>query len=140
MRNRLTIGDRSFSIRDKHVVFENGHLSLRLDCEGLSFEGEEWAPSLRCDNMIVKADRGIGIRVFEIPDPYNFSDDSYNLTLYVFEHGLTYENRIEIKMSPGEGQRMTIHGLADIHWDEEFGEKVPYSVDVDLDWDGARVD
>ena len=55
---------------------------------------------------------------------------------YVFEHENIYESRLVIGQRKGSKFKLNWKGLCDIHWDEEYSERVPFEIECEAEFTG----
>lgn len=55
---------------------------------------------------------------------------------YVFGHENIYESRLVIGQRTGNTFKLSWKGLCDVHWDEEFSDRVPFEIECEAEFTG----
>jgi hypothetical protein len=137
--NTLKIKDRTFKIISASISEENdGERNNRWDIsirtEGKKIDGQNWAPAITGESIIVDApslEKIVGEEVV-IKEPYDHDANEYLLTMYVFEHHEVWESRIKFLSKRENKLIINWTGKCNIYADDEYDENVPFEINTEL--------
>lgn len=143
---QLTIRDRAFPIERVTLGAEMqdpcGHkntwiggfvpkpmLFLELEAAWLDYDGEIWSPILTYDWLPFPSRdwRALANREIRWTEVIDSETGMRNGNMYVFGHHDIYESELVFGDRDGLDFDVSWHGLCDIFWDDDFGERVPFA-------------
>jgi hypothetical protein len=131
MKNILKIKDIKFEVCKAEIIVDNDGLTLNVETISKNIEGEDWQPSLVGERLQVSLPLKNGNIDGEIRIPlaYDNLSDKQNITMYVFEHGDTYDNVLSFKNEDGQ-VILNWTGKCDVNWDDKYGDNLEFIVKV----------
>jgi len=140
---QLTLRDRAFQIEQATLSAQmqdpywcdkwNGGvswqplLSLELQAAEVEYDGEIWSPVLSHDWLPFPSRDWRALANREVKWPEAAVTGPQDGDMYVFGHHDVYEDELVFGDRRGLEVDVSWHGLCDIFWDEEFGERVPFA-------------
>lgn len=145
----LTIRDRVFDLssatfgailsldEDSGWRFE---WSFEFKTIGRKFDDQTWQPRLYAESLELSlpAPESLPGYTLKVADAYDKYGEP-NFSLCVFEHEAVYDVRIDFGYWHGDAIELTLNGLGDVHWDEEYGTAVPLQIECRAVFEGINV-
>jgi hypothetical protein len=106
-----------------------------------AFDGETWAPRVyfECLELPVKSWKDLAGMRKEWNDGYDDRTGEPNGCVYVFEHEEISRGSLIVGARRDARFELRWEGICNVHWDDEFGEGVPFRIETDATFAGISV-
>lgn len=125
----LKLRDREFAVKRSYAGRSGAKWWVEVECERQVHDGEWWEPRLYHQGLLLAAASASElpgtVTSWSNPNAPDYPHPEIG-ALYVFGHHLVEDSKLEFHGRPNGSVSLVWRGSADVLWDDEFGERVPF--------------